>query len=118
MEQITDLEPKVISQKQKDYNRNLWCDMLLDKYEEFINYNKRSGFTIPTYTCIVLAKIGMIDNKDIDFSEKKININVENTAKSKNERLIYNTFTVIHNSDTHLSIILEEFRNEFNAKIT
>jgi hypothetical protein len=97
--------------------RRQWCDNLVKIFEDYAENGKRAMITLPTYTCGVLAKIGLLNASGIDKKETFHNspINAGGYKKNlKNEALIWATFDKLLSNCESLEKHIDKYRYEYS----
>lgn len=102
--------------KVKDANIQSWCNSFEQIFNTYANQFKHSPITVPTFTCEVLSKVGLLDAKKIDYTEQTINIGFKHASKSKrlhNIDLIYAVFDEVLDRGEHIKKYLDKFRYKY-----
>jgi len=126
---LKELDKHKIEQEQewaiekKDLINRAWCDQLENIFAIYRQKRERTPITLPTYTAEVLAKIGLLNKKDIDYTENAIVLrlkHIKEVKRTHNENLIYAAFDRLINNGNSIDAPLKPFRERYvvNSEIS
>lgn len=107
------MNEKVFTESEKGIIRNKWCDQLCHIFNTYFKNKVKPPITTPLYTAQVISTFGLIDFKQIDFTERRINIMTE--SRTSNENLIFECFDKLIENKLFIGDYMNEFRNYYQT---
>lgn len=121
--------PDKVAQKQetsihqKDQVRKQWVDQLCETFRKYRDYLNETHITIPLHTATVLSNVGLIDKREISYTEPPQHLKIgagtgrkqsPGNKRLKNVKLIYQAFDKLIIDQKELGLYLQNYKYEFS----
>lgn len=110
-------DKKVFSPEEKTKINNEWCDFIALAFEKYRDEFEQTTISATLITVLIFSDLKLVDKRDIDYSERVINVKLGYFEKSRNEILIYKTFNKLIRNGEHIEDYLKNKRGEYSSEM-